>query len=101
MRHLQNIHEQYADKDVAVIGVNLADDRDMAVAFLAENGATFPNALDTSPEARKAFDAYDSVGGMSAVPMNAVIDRDGKIAAIWYGSSHDKGFRALLRLGIR
>lgn len=101
MRHLQNIHEQYSDKGVAVIGVNLSDDREIAIAFLEENGATFPNALDTSTAARRAIDAYDSVGGQSAVPMNVVIDREGKIAAIWYGGSHEEGFEALRELGIR
>jgi len=86
---------------MAVIGVNLSDDRDIAISFLEENGATFPNALDTSPSARRAIDAYDSVGGQSAVPMNVVIDREGKIAAIWYGSGHEKGFEALRELGVR
>ena len=101
MRHLQNIHEQFGDRSVAVIGINMADDRDIAVRFLEENAVTFPNALDTSMEARNMLDAYDSVGGLSAVPMNAVIDREGKIAAIWYGSGHEKGFEALTKLGVR
>jgi len=69
---------------LVVLGVNNADDRKIALAYLKENQVTFPNALDASDAAIRAMGQYETLG-MSAVPMTYVIDREGKVVAAWYG----------------
>jgi peroxiredoxin len=90
MRHLQEAFEAYRDQGLVVVGVDCSDDPRIARQFLAENGATFPTVLDGSPATREVvYRRYQTLTGMSAVPLSYVIDREGRIAASWYGR-HDK-----------
>jgi peroxiredoxin len=102
MCHLQEMHEDYADKGLVIVGVNCSDALDVALQFLDENGATFPNVLDESAAARKtAFEDYQTLPGWSAVPLSYIIDREGKIATGWYGKHRGSRVRGILRgLGI-
>jgi peroxiredoxin len=85
---------------VVVLGFNNADDRKIALDYLKSNEVTFPNILDTSGEAGKAILEYETLGGMSAVPMTYVIDRDGKVADAWYGYEASRAQQALKKLGL-
>lgn len=103
MRSLQQIHTEFRDKDVAVLGFNRADDRTVAVEFLRENGATFPTILDTSQAAWEACAKFETLGGRSGVPLTYLIDREGKIVDAWYGFHGDqsRGRQVLEDLGIK
>ena len=103
MRHLQEISEKYKDKGLVVLGLNCADDKKIAVEFLRENSATFPNVLDSSEAAEHTcFVDYQTLSGMSAVPLSYIIDREGKIAAAWYGTHEEATLSAVLeRLGVK
>ena len=74
----------FRGKKVVVLGFNGSDDRDIALKFLAENGATYRSILDSSPEAWQAMAQYETLG-MSAVPMTYLIDPEGKVVEAWYG----------------
>jgi peroxiredoxin len=83
--------------------VNNADDRKIALAYLKENQATFPNVLDTSEAAIRAMTQYETLEGMTgAVPMTYVIDREGKVVMAWYGFDKDEADikKALKQLGL-
>ena len=98
MCHLQELYEKYKDMDVVILGFNPADDRKIALDFLRDNSATFPNILDTSITARKvAFDDYKKSGD----PLNYIIDREGKIVDAWYGyeEGHNRAIAALDKAG--
>jgi peroxiredoxin len=100
MCHLQKLYEKCKDKDVVILGFNSSDDRKIALDFLRENSATFPNILDTSKTAVKtAFDSYK----MSGVPLNYIIDRQGKIVDAWYGyeEGHKRAIEALQKAGAK
>lgn len=90
----------YKDKGLVVLGVNNADDRKIALAYLKENQVTFPNVLDTSEAANGAMRQYETLGGMSAVPMTYLIDREGKVVAAWYGFQKGGAEQALKKLGL-
>jgi peroxiredoxin len=99
MCHLQELYEKYKDRDVVILGFNPADDRKIALDFLRENSATFPNILDSSMAAiRIAYDSYK----MSGWPTNYIIDREGKVADAWYGyeEDHKRAISALAKLGL-
>jgi len=100
MCHLQKLYEKYKDKDVVILGFNCSDNRKIALEFLRDNSATFPNILDTSKTAVKVvFDSYKSGG----VPLNYIIDREGIIVDAWYGyeEGHKRAIEALEKAGAK
>jgi len=100
MRHLQELYRQYRDKGLVILGFNASDDKKIALDFLAENGATFPTILDSSEAAEKVgFGEYRASG----VPLNYIIDRDGKVVDAWYGyeNGHPRARAVLGKLGIK
>lgn len=100
MCHLQKLYEKYKDRDVVILGLNCADDRKIALDFLKDNSATFPNILDSSRVARKVVhDDYKK----SADPLNYIIDREGKIVDGWYGyeKGHKRAITALEKAGMK
>jgi peroxiredoxin len=103
MRHLQQAYQDHRDEGLVVVGLNCADEPAIALEFLAENEATFPNILDDSAEAlRTCFTHYQTLAGTSAVPLSYILDRDGRIAAGWYGRHEaSKVRRVLAKLGLR
>ena len=99
MVHLQKLHEKYSDKGLVILGLNWADDKKIALEFLRENSATFPTILDSSQAARDTvWQGYKASG----VPVNYIIDREGRIADAWsgYQKGHKRALNVLERLGL-
>jgi peroxiredoxin len=82
-----------------VLGVNTADDRKIALDYLKQNSVTFPNALDSSEAAGRAMSQYETLTGMSAVPMTYLIGRDGKVVDAWYDYRSGRAEKMLKQLG--
>jgi peroxiredoxin len=100
MCHLQTLHEKYGDKDLVILGFNCSDDKEIALEFFHENKATFPTILDSSRKASMVqFRDYKGSG----VPLNYVIDRQGKIVDAWYGyeEGHKRALAALEKAGLK
>jgi len=100
MCHLQELYEKLKDKGLVILGFNCSDDKQIAMDFMRENSATFPNILDSSSNAvRIGFDGYK----MSGVPLNYIIDREGKVVDAWYGyeEGHKRALTVLEKLEIR
>ena len=83
-----------------MLGVNPSDDRKIALDYLKANQVTFPNVLDASDNANQAMTRYETLGGMSAVPLTYLIDRDGKVVQAWYGYEEGRAEAALKKLGL-
>ncbi len=81
-----------------VLGVNMSDAQEKVTDILDKNGVNFPNVLDTSLEARNAMMKYETLGGMSAVPMTYLVDREGKVMDAWYGYHKRKTQKAVRAL---
>jgi peroxiredoxin len=43
---------------------------------------------------------YETLGGMSAVPMTYLIGRDGKVVEAWYGYREGQAEEALKKVGL-
>jgi thiol-disulfide isomerase/thioredoxin len=100
MRHLQKLHEKYRGETLVILGFNCSDDRKIALEFLGANGATFPTILDSSEVAIKVgFSDYKASG----VPLNYIIDRQGKVVDTWYGyeEGHKRALAALEKAGLK
>jgi peroxiredoxin len=99
MVHLQELHERYKDKGLVILGFNSSDKKHLAEALLRKKGVTFPCILDCSEAAsRAAYRGY----GLSGVPLNYVIDKQGKVVDAWYGyrKNDPRLKKALQKLGI-
>lgn len=100
MCHLQELHEKYAAKGLVILGFNSADDKKIALEFVGENKATFPMVLDSSEQAGKVSHMEYKCTG---VPLNYVIDREGKVVDAWYGyeEGHKRALAALEKAGFK
>jgi peroxiredoxin len=100
MCHLQKLYENYREKGLVILGFNCSDDKKIALDFMHENSAAFPNIVDSS-------DAAIGVGfadyKMSGVPLNYIIDRDRKVVDAWYGyeEGHKRAISALEKSGLK
>lgn len=98
--HLQQLHEQHGDKGLVMLGVNVTDSKSAVAAFLSSYGVTFPNIADQSQEARFVVQSkYQSTRG--GVPLEYIIDRDGKVVRGWYGSGGNIGENLIRQLGVQ
>ena len=100
MRHLQEFYEKYKDQDLVVLGFNCSDDKRIALDFMRDNSAAFPNILDSSDSAKSiAYSGYKQTG----VPTSYIIDREGKVADAIYGyeKGHKRAIEILEKLGLK
>ncbi|MCP4608852.1 MAG: TlpA family protein disulfide reductase [Planctomycetes bacterium] len=100
MCHLQELHEKYKDKDMVILGFNCSDDKQIALEFIKDNSAMFPSILDSSDAAKMiAYEGYK----MGGVPLNYIIDKEGKVVDTWYGyeEGHKRALTALEKAGLK
>lgn len=71
---------------VTVLGINVQDNRDDAVAFLRGHPTTYPQLRSIGDERSSAF-------GSTGVPENFLVDPQGKLALIWRGPVDDSFLR--------
>ena len=100
MCHLEELYQKYKDKDMMILGFNCIDDKQIALEFIHENSATFPNILDLSDDAIGVCFVFYKASG---VPLNYIIDRKGKVVDAWYGyeEGHKRALTALKKAGLK
>ncbi len=101
VRYLQSIHEKASDKRLAIVGVNVADDRRIIQTFLRDEAITFPCVLDSSSEAETLF--KEGYGVMfDGAPVSFIIGPDGKVVDAWSGFDvdHVRATAALQEAGV-
>ncbi|MDA8368754.1 MAG: TlpA disulfide reductase family protein [Nocardiopsaceae bacterium] len=75
---LNEVHGEYQDEGLALLGVNIKDSETAAKAFEKKQEIGYPSLYDQPGEVPQAF--RDTVPP-AAIPSTLVIDRDGRIAA--------------------
>jgi peroxiredoxin/outer membrane lipoprotein-sorting protein len=84
----QQLYQEYRDKGPVFLGFNCSDDRRVARTFLRENGVTFPSVLDSSEAATRLI--HTDYGNKTGVlPLNYIIDPQGKVVDGWFGRDQD------------
>jgi len=78
MPALKAIHNKFAGQDFRLVGVNTDWDAAKASAIVASQGLPYTVLLDGNGAASRAYD-------VSGIPHSALIDREGRIAAVWVG----------------
>jgi cytochrome c biogenesis protein CcmG, thiol:disulfide interchange protein DsbE len=75
---LDEFARRYRKRDVRVLGINVQDNSDDALAFLREHHVRYPQLRSVGDERSAAF-------GSTGVPENFLVDRRGRLALIWRG----------------
>jgi len=83
---LERFHRRQRQEGVTVVGINVQDNRDDALAFLRSHPTTFPQLRSVGEERSDAF-------GSTGVPENFLVDPRGRLALIWRGVVDDRFLR--------
>lgn len=79
---LERFYRSHRNHGVSVVGIDVQDNRDDAVAFLRDHPATYPQLRSIGNERSEAF-------GSTGVPENFLVDPRGRLALIWRGPVDD------------
>jgi cytochrome c biogenesis protein CcmG/thiol:disulfide interchange protein DsbE len=80
---LERFYRRQHRNQTTVLGINVQDNRDDAVAFLRDHPTTYPQLRSVGDERSSAF-------GSTGVPENFLVDPRGKLALIWRGPVDDR-----------
>jgi len=75
---LDAFYRREREHDTTVVGINVQDNRDDALAFLREHPTGYPQLRSVGDERSAAF-------GSTGVPENFLVDPKGRLAWIWRG----------------
>ena len=75
---LDQFARQYKGQNVRVLGINVQDNSDDALAFLRDHEVEYPQLRSVGNERSEAF-------GSTGVPENFLVDPRGRLALIWRG----------------
>jgi peroxiredoxin len=89
----QEVYAEVRDRGVAFVGVDVKEtDEQFAQAFVDRFGIEFPSIYDPSGEIALAFRDYPA----NAIPSTIVLDRQGRVAAVYTGPVAQDDLRAVL-----
>ena len=89
----QELYTEVADSGVSFLGLNVKEqDQQFADAFVETKGITFPSLYDPKGKVALAFRDYPA----NAVPSTIVLDRDGKVAAVYTAEVRQDDLRTTL-----
>lgn len=75
---LERFWQRFRKRDVTVLGIDVQDNSDDALAFVREHRLTYPQLRAVGDERSDAF-------GSTGVPENFLVDPRGRLALIWRG----------------
>lgn len=85
---IERLSKRLASKNISVIGVNVNDAPNKAIAFAREAGLSYPIVSDQDGTAGTSF-------GVSSLPTIIVVDKEGKIAAVRSGLTDEASLESL------
>jgi cytochrome c biogenesis protein CcmG/thiol:disulfide interchange protein DsbE len=80
---LDRFARRHRNRNVRVLGIDVQDNSDDALAFLRRYGVAYPQLRSVGDERSEAF-------GSTGVPENFLVDPQGKLAFIWRGPVDEK-----------
>ncbi|SFD86779.1 redoxin domain-containing protein [Blastococcus tunisiensis] len=89
----QEVYADVRDDGVQFLGLNVKEtDEQFALAFIERFGIEFPSLYDPRGEVALAFRDYPA----RAVPSTIVLDREGRVAAVYTGEVAQEDLRRVL-----
>ena len=77
----QAVHADVADRGAQFLGVDVKDQRQLAIAFVEQLGVAYPSVFDPRGEVAMAFRGFPA----NVVPSTILLDRNGRVAAVYTG----------------
>lgn len=74
------------------LGVDVKDQRSLASAFMSDVGAQYPSLFDPRGEVALAFRGFPA----NVVPSTILLDREGRVAAVYTGVVTQDDLRSAL-----
>ena len=90
----EQVYGEVASQGVQFLGLNVKDQEQLAQAFVDNQGITFPSLFDPAGEVALAFRDYPA----TAIPSTIVLDREGRVAAVYTGEVSQDDLRSTLDL---
>jgi peroxiredoxin len=91
----QEVYAEVRERGVAFLGLNVKETSEQfAQAFVDSEGIEFPSLYDPRGEVALAFRDYPA----NAIPSTIVLDRQGRVAAVYTGEVAQEDLRAVLEL---
>lgn len=78
MPEVERVYAAYQSKGLAVIGVNVKDERPDAAAFIKNHGITYPDLWDPDSRIALALRNYPT-----DIPTTIVLNREGRVAGAY------------------
>ncbi|WP_448641203.1 TlpA family protein disulfide reductase [Geodermatophilus sp. URMC 63] len=89
----QEVYADVRDRGVSFLGLDVKEaDEQFAQAFVDSQGIEFPSLYDPAGEVALAFRDYPA----TAIPSTIVLDRDGRVAAVYTGEVAQDDLRAVI-----
>ena len=95
---LAKLADLFADRGVQVVGVNVRDSAETALAFARNHNLNYPSVMDI--ESGTVVQAYTGVVSPSAVPTTLVINAKGEITARVLGRFEPSTLKSLIETAI-
>ncbi len=93
MPEIEAIHQQYKDKDVVVLGVDILETEGEVRQFVEEGGYSWTFVIDTTGEVTASYQVL-------AIPTSFFIDKEGIIQAVSIGAMSKGAMEARLIAGM-
>ena len=90
----QTVYVDVADQGVQFLGIDVKDERQLAIAFVDRVGATYPSLFDPRGEVALAFRGFPA----NVVPSTILLDREGRVAAVYAGAVRGEDLRTAVDL---
>ena len=91
----QEVYADVRDEGVAFLGLNVKEaDEQFGQAFVDTQGIEFPSLYDPAGEVALTFRDYPA----NAIPSTIVLDRQGRVAAVYTGEVSQDDLRAVIDL---
>lgn len=94
MPEIEAVYQKYKDKDVVVIGVDIAENESKVRQFVQRGGYSWTFVLDTTAEVANDYE-------ITAIPTSFFIDREGIIQAVNIGAMTKRAMEAKLAEAMR
>ncbi len=94
MPEIEAVYQEYKDKGVVVIGVDILEPEDVVRQFVEQGGYSWIFVLDTSGEVAANYE-------IAAIPTSFFIDREGIIQAVNIGAMTKRAMEAKLAEAMR
>ena len=89
MPEMEAVYQEYKDKNVVVVGVDISEPEDEVRQFVGEGGYNWTFVIDTIGVVMERYD-------ITAIPTSIFIDREGVIRVVNIGAMNKRGMEVKL-----